>query len=293
MTFEKTIRPRRSALYMPGDNARALDKARTLDADCLLFDLEDAVAPDAKSQARRDVCEALTQGGYGAREVVVRINALDTPWGADDLAALSGLDAAVRPQAILAPKISTPDDIDALCAKLPEGCDLWIMIETPQAIFNLQDLGARATQTALAAFVMGTNDLAKEMRATLGEARAPMMTSLTLALLAARQYGLIILDGVYNDIADADGFSAQCQQGADMGFDGKTLIHPSQLAPCNDIFAPSEADVAQARDIVAAFADPENAGKGVLRVNGKMSELLHRDSALRTLAIADGIASRD
>ena len=292
MAGEQTIRPRRSALYMPGANARALDKARTLDADCLLLDLEDAVAPDAKQEARAQVCAALEQGGYGARELVVRVNALDTPWGADDLAALAALPAAARPQAVLAPKVSTADQIDTLAAALPEGCALWIMVETPQAIFNVQALAARAGDTPLAAFVMGTNDLAKEMQAALVKGRAPMMTSLTLALLAARQYGLTVLDGVFNDIADEAGFAEECRQGADMGFDGKTLIHPSQLAPCNEIYGPSEDEVAQARDVVAAFADPDNAGKGVLKVNGKMTELLHRDMAARTLAIAEAIAAR-
>ena len=292
MAGEQTIKPRRSALYMPGANARALDKARTLDADCLLLDLEDAVAPDAKQEARAQVCAALEKGGYGARELVVRVNALDTPWGTDDLAALAALPAPARPQAVLAPKVSTAEAIDTLAAALPEGCALWIMVETPQAIFNVQALAARAADTPLAAFVMGTNDLAKEMQAAPVKGRAPMMTSLTLALLAARQYGLTVLDGVFNDIADAAGFAEECRQGADMGFDGKTLIHPSQLAPCNEIYGPSEDEVAQARDVVAAFADPDNAGKGVLKVNGKMTELLHRDMAARTLAIAEAIAAR-
>ena len=289
-TANSAIRPRRSALYMPGANARALEKARSLSADCLLLDLEDAVAPDAKAEARAQICTALTQGGYGPRELVVRINGLDTPWGGDDLAALADLSPAARPHAVLAPKVSTGNDIDALCNALPDGCALWIMVETLEAIFNVQHLAARAADTPLTAFVMGTNDLAKEMRAALVAGRAPMLTSLTLALLAARQYGLAVLDGVFNDIADADGFAAECRQGADMGFDGKTLIHPSQLAPCNDIFAPSEDEVAQARDVVAAFADPANAGQGVLKVNGKMTELLHRDMAARTIAIADAIA---
>lgn len=285
-----SIRPRRSALYMPGANARALEKARSLSADCLLLDLEDAVAPDAKAQARGQVCAALEAGGYGARELVVRINGLDTPWGQDDLAALKALPQAAAPQAVLAPKVSTPTQIDELTALLPQACALWIMVETPEAIFNVQALAAKAADTPLSTFVMGTNDLAKEMQAALVKGRAPLMTGLSLALMAARQYGLTALDGVFNDIADADGFAEECRQGADMGFDGKTLIHPSQLAPCNEIFGPSEEEVAQARDVVAAFAAPENAGQGVLKVNGKMTELLHRDIAARTLAIADAIA---
>ena len=288
----KPIRPRRSALYMPGANARALEKARSLDADCLLLDLEDAVAPDAKDEARVQICDALREGGYGARELVVRINALDTAWGADDVAALADLPEAVRPHAILAPKISTAEQIDALVARMPEDCALWIMIETPEAIFNLQALAAKAVDTPLAAFIMGTNDLAKEMFAALVQGRAPLMTALSMAVLAARQYGLTILDGVFNDIADEEGFMAECRQGADMGFDGKTLIHPSQLAVCNGVFAPSEDEVAQARDVVAAFAAPENAGKGVLKINGKMTELLHRDMAARLLAIDAAIAAR-
>jgi citrate lyase subunit beta/citryl-CoA lyase len=288
----KPIRPRRSALYMPGANARALEKARSLDADCLLLDLEDAVAPDAKDEARVQICDALREGGYGARELVVRINALDTAWGADDVAALADLPEAARPHAILAPKISTAEQIDALVARMPEDCALWIMIETPEAIFNLQALAAKAVDTPLAAFIMGTNDLAKEMFAALVQGRAPLMAALSMAVLAARQYGLTILDGVFNDIADEEGFMAECRQGADMGFDGKTLIHPSQLAVCNGVFAPSEDEVAQARDVVAAFAAPENAGKGVLKINGKMTELLHRDMAARLLAIDAAIAAR-
>ncbi len=294
MTSENSasIRPRRSALYMPGANARALEKARSLEADCLLLDLEDAVAPDAKAEARGQICAALEQGGYGARELVVRINGLDTAWGKDDLAALRALSAEARPAAILAPKVSTADEIDALGALLPENSGLWIMIETPQAIFNIQSLAARADDTPLSAFVMGTNDLAKEMQAALVKGRAPLITALSMALMAARQYGLCVLDGVFNDIADADGFLDECRQGADMGFDGKTLIHPSQLGPCNEIFGPSAEEVAQARDVVAAFADPANAGQGVLKVNGKMTELLHRDIAARTLAIAEAIAEK-
>ena len=291
MTGDKTIRPRRSALYMPGANARALDKARTLAADCLILDMEDAVAPDAKDEARAQICAALGEGGYGPRELVVRINALGTPWGADDMAALAALPKKARPHALLAPKISTPDDIAAVDKLLPDRCDLWIMIETPEAIFNLPQLAACAGDTRLVTFVMGTNDLAKEMRAALVKGRAPMQAALTMALLAARQYGLNILDGVFNDIADGQGFADECRQGADMGFDGKTLIHPSQLAPCNDVFAPSAEEVAQAHDVVAAFAAPENAGQGVLKVNGKMTELLHRDMAARTIAIAAAIAA--
>ena len=279
---------------MPGANARALEKARTLDADCLLLDLEDAVAPDAKTQAREQVCTALEAGGYGAREIVVRVNGLDTEWGHDDLAALSKLatkkDSA--PDAILAPKISTAADIDAVCAHLPDATALWIMIETPAAIFNLDVLAARVGDTPLACFVMGTNDLAKEMQAAPVPGRAPLQAALSLSVLAARRYGLCVLDGVFNDIADMAAFEAECRQGMEMGFDGKTLIHPSQLAPCNAIFAPDRDEIAHARDVVAAFDDPANAGQGVLKVNGKMTELLHLDIARQKLAIADAIAAR-
>ncbi len=294
MTSENSasIRPRRSALYMPGANARALEKARSLDADCLILDLEDAVAPDAKAEARGQICAALTQGGYGARELVVRINGLDTAWGTDDLAALKALPKNAAPDAVLAPKVSRIEEIDALATQVPETCALWIMVETPGAIFNIQSLAARADDTPLSGFVMGTNDLAKELQAGLVKGRAPLITALSMALLAARQYGLCALDGVFNDIADADGFQDECRQGSDMGFDGKTLIHPSQLAPCNEIFGPSDDEVTQARDVVAAFADPANAGQGVLKVNGKMTELLHRDIAARLLVIAEAIAAK-
>ena len=291
---QKSAIPRRSALYMPGANARALDKARTLDADCLLLDLEDAVAPDAKTQAREQICTALEAGGYGAREIVVRVNGLDTDWGHDDLAAIAKLAAQKNcaPNAILAPKISTAADIDAVCAHLPDATALWIMIETPAAIFNLDALAARAADTPLACFVMGTNDLAKEMQAALVPGRAPLQAALSLSVLAARRYGLCVLDGVFNDIADMAAFEAECRQGMEMGFDGKTLIHPSQLAPCNAIFAPDRDEIAHARDVVAAFDDPANAGQGVLKVNGKMTELLHLDIARQKLAIADAIAAR-
>ena len=291
---QKSAIPRRSALYMPGANARALEKARTLDADCLLLDLEDAVAPDAKTQARVQICMALEAGGYGAREIVVRVNGLDTDWGHDDLAAIARLAAKKNcaPNAVLAPKISTAADIDAVCAHLPDATALWIMIETPAAIFNLDVLAARVGDTPLACFVMGTNDLAKEMQAALVPGRAPLQAALSLSVLAARRYGLCVLDGVFNDIADMAAFEAECRQGMEMGFDGKTLIHPSQLAPCNAIFAPDRDEIAHARDVVAAFDDPANAGQGVLKVNGKMTELLHLDIARQKLAIADAIAAR-
>ena len=289
MPAQKNPRPRRSALYMPGANARALDKARTLAADCLILDLEDAVAPDAKEMARAQICAALTQGGYGVREMIVRVNALQTPWGKEDIAALACLPEAARPHAVLAPKISTPADIDAVATLLPQGVDLWIMIETPAAIFNLQALAACRETGPLTAFCMGTNDLAKDMHAPLIEGRANMQTPLALTLLAARQYGLIALDGVYGDIPNQTGFEDECRQGADLGFDGKTLIHPSQIDTANAVFGPSPEAIGEAEAIVAAFEDPANAGKGVVTVNGKMTELLHRDMARHVLDMAAAI----
>ena len=288
-TNDKILRPRRSALYMPGANARALEKARALPADCLILDLEDAVAPDAKQAARAQIADALSAGGYGARELVVRINALSTPWGKDDIAAFATLPDTARPHALLAPKISTPEDIEAVAALMPDGMDLWIMIETPAAIFNLQALAACSAHGPLTCFCMGTNDLAKDTGAALVEGRAPMQTALSLTVLAARQCGLAVLDGVYIDIPNLDGLAAECQAGADMGFDGKTLIHPGQIETANRVFGPSVAEIEEARAIVAAFDDPANAGKGVVTVNGKMTEFLHRDMARHVLAVAQAI----
>ena len=286
-------RPRRSCLYMPGANPRALEKAKTLSADCLIFDLEDAVAPEAKREARQTVCEAVGNGGYGMREVVIRINGLDTEWGLDDLSAA----VAAGPDAILAPKVIDGGDIDRLNdamsrAGAPESMGLWVMIEMPKALLNIQDIAEAVGRTRLTAFVMGTNDLAKEMRAVNdAPQRTGFQTAFGLTLAAARAYQLLAIDGVFNGIGDAEGLEAECQQGRILGFDGKTLIHPSQLDLANQIFAPAEADVTQARDVIAAFADPENAGKGVLKVNGKMTELLHLEEAERTVAVAEAIAA--
>jgi citrate lyase subunit beta/citryl-CoA lyase len=287
-----TIRPRRSVLYMPGSNARALEKAKTIAADALILDLEDAVAPDAKAQARDQVCAAVKAGGYGKRELIVRINALDTPWGRDDLAAA----VAAAPDAILLPKPGSGADIvnaaDAL-KSAPEKTRLWAMIETPIAILNVQDIAAasRLTGTRLACFVMGTNDLVKETRADLSSNRRPALYWLSATVTAARAYGLDVLDGVFNNFKDADGFQRECVHGRALGFDGKTLIHPDQVAVANEVFAPPEADVAWARKIIAAFDQPENAGKGVITVEGRMVELLHAEMAHRTVAIAEAIDS--
>ncbi len=287
-------RPRRSALYMPGSNARALEKAKTLDADVIILDLEDAVAPDAKHIAREQVCAAVRAGGFGRREVVIRVNALDSVWGADDLAAVaqSGADA------VLVPKVSTPGDI-MICARnlreqgAPDRLRLWAMMETPLALLNAGSIAATAQdpQSRLDVMVLGTNDLAKETRARLMAGRAPMMAWMQMVLAAARAHGIDLLDGVFNDLGHEAGFQAECEQGRDMGMDGKTLIHPSQLAICNAVFAPSEAEIVWAREIIAAFDLPENAAKGAVQLKGKMVERLHADMARRTLSIAQAIAA--
>lgn len=288
---DMNIRPRRSVLYMPGSNTRALEKARSLPADALILDMEDAVAPEAKEDARAKVVAAVKEGGYGKREIIIRVNGLDTPWGMDDIKAA----VAAKPDAILVPKINSPEDVmradQALsAAEAAQDMQLWCMIETPLAILNLQAIAAKAASTRMSVWVMGTNDLAKELFSAHTPARIPMLTSLGLSLLAARAYGLVALDGVHNDIKDEAGFVAICEQGRDMGFDGKTLIHPDQLDPCNTIFSPHPDAVEFARLTIAAFNAPENKGKGVLKVEGRMVEILHAELAKRTVAIADAIA---
>ena len=286
------IRPRRSVLYMPGSNARALEKAKSLPADGLILDLEDAVAPEAKEAARQQVCDAVRGGGYGLRELVIRINGLDTPWGQADLAAV----AAAAPDAVLLPKPNTGADIiratEALArAGAPEKTRLWAMIETPLAILNLHDIAStsRHQGARLACFVLGLNDLVKETRADLSGNRRPALYWLSAALTAARAYGLDVLDGVYNNFKDLDGYRRECIHGRRLGFDGKTLIHPDQVAVANEVFAPPAAEVAFARKIIAAFAQPESKGKGVITVEGRMVELLHAEMAARTVAIAEAI----
>ncbi len=285
-----SARPRRSVLYMPGANPKALEKAKTLAADAVILDLEDAVAPDAKDEARAAVVAAVTAGGYGKREVIIRVNALASIWGADDLEAA----VAAGPDAILFPKISSALEVmaateamDALGA--PAHMGIWAMIETPLAILDIKEIAASSQNSRLCAFVMGTNDIAKETRARQTPDRAPFWFALSASVTAARLYGLAVIDGVYNDIADAEGFVRTSEQGLAFGFDGKTLIHPSQIGPCNDVFAPSTDEVAHARAVIAAFDDPANSGKGVLKVDGKMTELLHRDMARQTVAIAEAI----
>ena len=290
-----TIRPRRSLLYMPGSNARALEKAKTLPADGIILDLEDSVAPDAKEAARQQVVDAVKAGGFGAREVFIRVNGVDTPWHADDLAAA----AHVAPDAILVPKISNAEMLELIGRRLLDmGTDhktrVWAMIETPLAIFNILSIAAEAkdSESRLSGFVMGTNDLAKDTRARLVPGRAPMLSWLSTCVAAARIYGIDILDGVYNDIGNADGFEMECRQGVELGFDGKTLIHPNQIGPCNTAFSPSPEEVALARKMIAAFDLPENKSKGVVSIDGRMVERLHADMARRMVAIAEAVAAR-
>ncbi len=273
-----TNRPHRSVLYMPGANARALEKARILAADSLILDLEDSVAPDAKEQARASVAAAVKTGGYGSREVAIRINGLDTPWGTDDLK----MAMEARPDAILIPKVETPDDL----AKMPPGVALWVMIEKPLAIFNARDLAASAR---ISCFVLGTNDLLKETRASAAGGRFAILPWLSLAVLAGRAHGLDVIDGVFNNFRDEAAFKAECEQGRDMGMDGKTLIHPAQIEICNALFSPSPEDIAWSARIIEAFALPENASKGVITVDGKMVERLHLAMAERTVEIAKAI----
>jgi len=290
-----SIRPRRSVLYMPGSNARAIEKARTLPADAIILDLEDSVAPDAKVAARRQVTDAVSAGAFGAREVIVRINGLDTQWWLEDLNAIG----KAKPDAVLVPKVSSPNHLEDVAERLvdisaDQKIRVWAMMETPLAMLNARDIAAAATdvETRLAAFVMGTNDLAKETRAKIAPGRAVMLPWLMNCVAAARAFGLDVLDGVHNDLADTEGFARECAQGRDMGFDGKTLIHPNQIGPCNAAFSPSAEEVAQAKKIIAAFDVPENRDKGVVQLDGRMVERMHADMARRTVAIAQAIEAR-
>jgi citrate lyase subunit beta/citryl-CoA lyase len=278
------LRPRRSALYMPASNARAIEKARTLDVDIVILDLEDAVSPDAKADARARAVAAVRDGGFGRSELIVRVNGPDTPWGADDLAALDG----VPVDGVLLPKVSHPSALASARAALGQGGPaLWAMIETTRAIVNLPAISDAASGHKLAGLVAGTNDLAKEVRCRPGADRAPLLPILSQIVLCARMAGLVALDGVCNALDDEAMLDAECRQGLAWGFDGKTLIHPSQIASAHRIFTPTADEIAWARQISEAFDQPENAGKGAIRVAGRMVELLHRDEALRTLAIAE------
>jgi citrate lyase subunit beta/citryl-CoA lyase len=289
------IRPRRSVLYMPGSNARALEKAKTLPADALIFDLEDAVAPDAKEVAREQVISAVKAGGYGKREIVIRVNGLSTPWGLADLkaAAHAGADA------ILIPKVQAPADLEAVRSILreegtPVALPLWAMMETPFAVLNALAIAEAAPgDYPLTALVMGTNDLAKETRAALGGNRFGMASWLSNCIAAGRAFGLDVIDGVFNAIGDEEGLIAELKQGRFLGMDGKTLIHPSQIGPCNDIFSPKPEEVEWARKVVAVFEVPENRDKGVVKLEGQMVERLHAEMAKRTVALSEMIAERE
>jgi citrate lyase subunit beta/citryl-CoA lyase len=272
---------------MPASNTRAVEKAKTLACDVVILDLEDSVAPDAKAEARSLAVEAVRAGGFGGREVVVRVNGRDTPWGAADLgaAAASGADA------VLVPKVSSAEDLAHAAAALPGTMRLWAMIETCQAILRLGELSEAAPGARNDVWILGANDLVKEMRCRPGPDRAPLMPAMSLAVMAAHSQAIDILDGVYNDIPNLAGLAAECEQGAALGFDGKSLIHPSHLEPTNRAFTPAGDAVAWARTVRAAFAAPENAGKGVLKVEGRMVERLHLAEAERLIAISQAIAA--
>lgn len=277
------MRVRRSVLYMPSSNARALEKARTIPADAVILDLEDAVAPDAKELARRQACEAVQSGEYGERELTIRCNGLDTPWGEADLRAA----VAAAPAAVVVPKVSGVEHLRAVAALIGD-LPIWAMVETPVAVF---DIRAIAGFEQVEVLVLGTNDLAKELRATLAPGRAALVPHLATALLGAREAGKVILDGVYNDVRDLTGFEAECRQGAELGFDGKTLVHPSQVEVANRVWAPSSAEVEHARRVIEAFEQATAGSQGVVTVDGRMVENLHVDSARRTLATAEAIAA--
>lgn len=290
--IDPAFHPRRSCLYMPASNERALEKAKALPADTIIFDLEDAVAPDAKGMARERACEALMSKSYDERELVVRVNAMDTPWFADDMRRICESGA----NAILVPKILTAQNIANLTDCMEDydahiDMKLWAMIEMPLAILNIADIAATATHRRLSAFVMGFNDLAKEMRAE--QDRTLFTPAMAQTIMAARAYGIAVMDSVYNDFNDPGGFEQECLQAKRYGFDGKTLIHPSQIEIANRIFAPSDAEISEAQAIIAAFNDPANAGKGAITVDGKMTEILHLTQARQTVATAEAIAARE
>lgn len=290
------VRPRRSVLYMPGANIRALEKAKSLPADALILDLEDSVSPEAKEEARDKVCAAVKEGGYGRRELVIRPNALETAWGTGDFLAA----AAVTPDAILIPKVAHPGDIISAAKILksvnaPDKTRLWAMMETPSAILHAKEIAAVAKdpENRLACLVMGTNDLLKESRARAHGDRFAVVPWLAMTIVAARANGLDVIDGVYNDFKDEAGFREECEHGRTLGMDGKTLIHPSQVAPCNEVFSPTEKEIKWSRKIISAFNKSQNAAKGVITVDGKMVERLHLVMAQRTVAIANAVKEID
>lgn len=287
-----TMRPRRSALYLPGNNARALEKGSTLSADVLIFDLEDAVGPDAKADSRAKVCDAISSGSYRPREIVVRINGLGTDWHDEDLAAVAGSAA----DGVLVPKIEKGEQVQALVATLdalgaPESLQLWVMIETPRAFLRAEEVATASDR--LAALVIGTNDLVNDLHALHAPGRAPVVAALSLAVLGARAAGKVVLDGVFNDIKDEEGFRAEARQGREMGFDGKTLIHPSQIGPANELFGPSHQELADARRVVSAYEEAQAAGHSVITVDGRMIESLHVRNAERILTLADRISEME
>ena len=289
--MSEIIIPRRSVLYMPGANDKALEKAKTLPVDAIIFDTEDSVAPDMKEVARGKVAAAVQSGEYGNRELTIRVNGLDTQWFEDDLRSAG----AAGPSAVVVPKVNSAADvarIESILESVPgaENVKIWAMLETPQAIENAVEIATSSER--LVVLVMGTNDLAKELRAGLVAGRHPLLWGLGRAVNAARFAGKVILDGVYNNVKDPEGFAVECRQGAEMGFDGKTLVHPTQVEPCNEIFAPSEAEIDYSRRVIEAFEAGIAEGKGVITVDGKMIENLHVDNARRALAIADAIAAR-
>lgn len=288
------IRPRRSILFMPGSNARALEKARNLPADGLILDLEDSVAPDAKTMAREQIAQAVAEKGFGKREIIIRINNLESPWWVDDLE----MAANARPDGILVPKISSPGDLHKIeeslrGLKADAAVRIWAMIETPLAVLSVQQIAAhaRAGDRRLAGFIMGPNDIARETRMRMLPGRMAMLPLFSHCILAARAYGVEILDGPYNDISDIAGFAKECAQGRDMGFDGKTLIHPGQIDAANAAYTPPAEEVVRARKIISVFDMPANAARGVVQLDGQMVERLHVEMAKRTIAIADAIAA--
>jgi citrate lyase subunit beta/citryl-CoA lyase len=273
----------RSVLYMPSSNERALEKAKTIAADAIIFDLEDAVAPDAKDAARANAVAAVQSGEYGGKTLTIRCNGLDTPWGAADLEAAT----AAGPAAVVVPKVSGPDHLAQITAVTGD-TPVWAMVETPAALFAIREI---ASFPQVSVLVMGTNDLVKELRASMVPGRGPLLPHLATALLGARDAGKAILDGVYNDVRDLDGFLAECRQGKELGFDGKTLIHPTQVEGANDTWAPTEDEISLAKKVVEAFEEASRDGRGVVTVDGRMVENLHRDIALRTLETAQAIAA--
>ncbi len=288
MTISLPIRPRRSVLYLPASNSRALEKAKTLPVDALILDLEDSVAPGEKNTARSQLAQALAAGGYGRRELVVRINDIAGPWGSDDIRMAAG----AGPDAILIPKVNSAEDVARIREAVREaggnaGTKLWAMIETPLGILNASAIAAAAAQYGLTCLIIGTNDIVKETRASGGGNRAVLLPWLSQIVLAARAYGLDVIDGVYNDFSDKQGFVAECEQGKALGMDGKTLIHPNQIGPCNDIFSPAAEEIEWSRRVITAFKLPENESRGVITLEGKMVERLHLTMAERVAALAE------